>query len=492
MRAHRRDHSESGAPMKLTRRQKAPAEQAGNGKPDERKRNMPPLAEIERELDACDLIEHRNNFERGRWLNYAKAHFADAGKWMEWFEASGRPYDLRSAERYMAMADLAERFGFDTVSNLKVPERVTYDLATTWKNDKGLGAIIAALELASKDKRLSEYDANDLIIEASQCFRFGDYPPATLNALAELLSGEPDDDATTSATEWRKEAVAALKAQKPETNEAAEKIIADVHRAIVGKLFASYGTLRDDIPSDDLQWFESNNLPSNLREKMFSETKAAPVPMPAGKVKEIYWACVGTTKPPSQTEETEHEETEQADAKPKPESKRARQSRKKIKQAKARAKRKAERERAKKEEYAAKRLAERPENERAARNGALRMLLAFARLEAATDKEACRTELNDEAWRPGYDKEDCFSNAYIYDGKVDLTDVEFQQVEQYIGDLRKRLAGEVELRRPEFKPDDTLEPKALPDTSDGNDVDPHMSKAARAALYADPSERQSP
>jgi hypothetical protein len=37
-----------------------------------------------------------------------------------------------------------------------------------------------------------------------------------------------------------------------------------------------------------------------------------------------------------------------------------------------------------------------------------------------------------------------------------------------------------------------LEPKALPDTSDGNDVDPHMSKAARAALYADPSERQSP
>jgi hypothetical protein len=154
----------------------------------------------------------RNAFDKGALLLEARA-VCEHGEWYAWLDREFA-WSVDTAARYIAAANLAAKYR--TVRDLKVPMRVIYDLAADNDvEDPDLPAIIEALAKASKSKKLSVADADEVVETTRLRIQFGDYPPATLWAL----------DRVNLPHEWAKQASEKLKELRPTTEEQADQII---------------------------------------------------------------------------------------------------------------------------------------------------------------------------------------------------------------------------------------------------------------------------
>jgi hypothetical protein len=178
------------------------------------------LADIAGDIHA---LERRSAFDIGKLLIEAR-DACDHGEWGNWLD---REFDWSddTADNYMAAARLADKFR--TVRNLKVPQRIIYDLGADI-DDTDLPAIIEALAEASKSKSISVTRAEEVINLTRLRVEHGDYPEATLLAIDDLAN-----------TEWAAQAAANLKKARPATNEEAERIVDEHHRAHVEALYDS-------------------------------------------------------------------------------------------------------------------------------------------------------------------------------------------------------------------------------------------------------------
>jgi hypothetical protein len=179
-----------------------------------------------RSLDAiaADIhqIERANIFAIGKLLAEAK-DACEHGEWSDWLEDHFTEWSHDTALNYIAAYKLASKY--ERVRNLRVPSTIIYALGEDL-DAPDLPAIIDALCKAAKGKAkvITVGAANEVIDLARLRIKFGDYPLATLRALD---SNVPDD------TEWTAGAVAALKQEQPDTDEAADKIVLAQQRKYV-------------------------------------------------------------------------------------------------------------------------------------------------------------------------------------------------------------------------------------------------------------------
>jgi hypothetical protein len=167
------------------------------------------------------LIEAREACERGDWLDWLSEEFA---------------WSADTADNYMKAARLAAKYR--TVRNLKVPMRIIYDLDI---EDPDLPAIIEALDNASKatGKTLSVYDAEEVIRFIDLRKQFGNYPDATLDALARVVRWSEPNWGKRPLYEWAADAVEELKKVKPDTKKAVDEILLAFQRRDVEALFGA-------------------------------------------------------------------------------------------------------------------------------------------------------------------------------------------------------------------------------------------------------------
>lgn len=176
----------------------------------------------------------------------------------------------------MNLARLEEKSA--TVADLKVPLRVFYELDP---KDANLEAKIKALQAATKgrEKMISEDDAEAVIRHVELRLEHGDYPAATLDAIN-------DND-----TDREADTVEALKAARPETTEAADKIVLACHKARVEKLL---GAPLPEITG--LNWELLNSIEYRLgdededkeyRDQLSKALSAAPQPLDADQADAI-------------------------------------------------------------------------------------------------------------------------------------------------------------------------------------------------------------
>jgi hypothetical protein len=194
------------------------------------------------EIIAADIraLERGNAFDIGALLAEARKD-AEYGEWASWLE-SEFDWSPQTATNYMSAHRLAEQY--PTVRFLPLPMRAVYRLGNDFKpDDPNLPSIIKALTAATKGKPkvISVAEADDVIELALLRIEYGDYPDATLNALADLGGGP-----------WTASAAEALKAKRPTTAEEAEQITDAAHRAHVNSLYAPFGGLPDDFPDNAL------------------------------------------------------------------------------------------------------------------------------------------------------------------------------------------------------------------------------------------------
>jgi hypothetical protein len=225
-----------------------------------------------RKLRASD----RNNaFAWGRLLIEAEEVHGDYGEWTPWLKAEF-PRSERTARNFMNLARLEEKSA--TVADLKVPLRVFYELDP---KDANLEAKIKALQAATKgrEKMISEDDAEAVIRHVELRLEHGDYPAATLDAIN-------DND-----TDREADTVEALKAARPETTEAADKIVLACHKARVEKLL---GAPLPEITG--LNWELLNSIEYRLgdededkeyRDQLSKALSAAPQPLDADQADAI-------------------------------------------------------------------------------------------------------------------------------------------------------------------------------------------------------------
>jgi hypothetical protein len=175
------------------------------------KRNARPLTVI---ADKINALARANIIEIGGLLNEAQHHQLEYGQWLEWL---GAEFDWSedTAERYMKVATLADRFR--SLRNLKLAKTTLYALAKH-DDEQDLSAAVAALTKHASQKRLLPDEAQRVINIAIGRRRYGDLPDATLVALVNLEDRRP----------WHADAVAALCKRRPETDDAADKIIEDI------------------------------------------------------------------------------------------------------------------------------------------------------------------------------------------------------------------------------------------------------------------------
>jgi len=196
------------------------------------------------EIIADDIraLERGNAFAIGALLTEARED-AEYGEWSTWLE-SEFDWSEDTARNYMAAHRLGEQFR--TVRDLPLPMRAVYRLGNDFEpDDADLPIIIEALTAATKGKSkvIGVAEADGVIDMALLRIEHGDYPDATLKALADL-AGERD--------EWIASATEPLKAERPTTAETAEQIIDAAHRAYVVSLYAPLGGLPNDLPDDAL------------------------------------------------------------------------------------------------------------------------------------------------------------------------------------------------------------------------------------------------
>jgi hypothetical protein len=193
------------------------------------------------DLIGWELQQRRDIFESGRLLCEGKEACAH-GEWLPWLEAY---FDASAdtAERHMAAYHLSLKFR--TVRDLRVPVSIIYQLAGDFDHDDpALPTIIDALddawfELKEKEEeqdrrsRSLSVDAAKEVIELTKLrIKFGNYPDATLRALWFL---DEDNSVVRSWAyiknrKWVAGAIEELKKARPDTKEAADKILDVQHR----------------------------------------------------------------------------------------------------------------------------------------------------------------------------------------------------------------------------------------------------------------------
>jgi hypothetical protein len=195
------------------------------------------------EIIADDIraLERGNAFAIGALLAEARED-AEYGEWSTCLE-SEFDWSEDTARNYMAAHRLGEQFR--TVRDLPLPMRAVYRLGNDLEpDDPNLPIIIEALTAATKGKPkvISVAEADGVIDMTLLRIEHGDYPDATLTAIADLGKWEP----------WTASATEALKAERPTTADAAEQISDAAHRAYVVSLYAPFGGLPDEVPDDAL------------------------------------------------------------------------------------------------------------------------------------------------------------------------------------------------------------------------------------------------
>jgi hypothetical protein len=218
-------------------------------------------------------LERNNIFAVGKLLLEAKEQLLDEqghGHWQRWLweEFEQTP---TTAQNYMNAARLATKN--QTVCFLKVPARIIYQLVDE-DLAEDLPAIIAALAKASKHRHLKVAEAEEVIELTGLQIKFGNHPNATLQAMGVIREDIP----------WRDAAIKALAAKQPDTEEAADKVVADVQRDYVARLFRPVGTL-PEVPSESLGILE--DVPEDRRESVMTKLLDAPKPLTEEDVRQI-------------------------------------------------------------------------------------------------------------------------------------------------------------------------------------------------------------
>jgi hypothetical protein len=156
--------------------------------------------------DELQKIDRTSLFETGELLLEAKA--ANPGEFLAWLDDE-LEISEDTAERYMAVARIGQRFR--KLRNLKLGKTTLYALRRFEEDEERLASVINALGRQATKRRLKPAEAERLMDIGEARHDYGDYPDATLYALA---SGYLSDE------EER-----ALKDAKPETDEAVEAIL---------------------------------------------------------------------------------------------------------------------------------------------------------------------------------------------------------------------------------------------------------------------------
>jgi DUF3102 family protein len=200
-----------------------------------------------RSLDVigAELGKLRNIFDSGALLVEAKEVCAH-GDWLPWLETYFDGSE-DTAGRHMAAYRLSLKFR--TVRNLKVPVTIIYGLADgEYGEDDDLQAIVKELETAST-KHLTVDAANDIIWLVVARRKWGDLPRATLDAIEEV-----------EFKPWAAAAIEELKQARPETDDAADKIVKK-HSV-------------DPTPEESAEKDEEEDEPEDEEEEADSETDA--------------------------------------------------------------------------------------------------------------------------------------------------------------------------------------------------------------------------
>jgi hypothetical protein len=169
-----------------------------------------------RSLDAIasdiNRLGRNKIIEIGELLIEARAHLENGLGWLEWLDAQFFA-SVDTAERWVRVAEFCSRFR--TVRNLDLSPTTLYFLAD-YDDEETLPAIINELAKHATKKHLRKRDAQRVINIGIGRHRFGNYPDATLVKLLDLAH---------CTFPWVEKAIAALKEQKLENDEAANLIV---------------------------------------------------------------------------------------------------------------------------------------------------------------------------------------------------------------------------------------------------------------------------
>jgi Protein of unknown function (DUF3102) len=203
-----------------------------------------------RSLDAIaeqiHRVERANIFAIGELLTEAD-DACEHGEWLPWLQANFSWWSHDTALRYMAAYKLSAKCA--RVRNLRVPSRIIYALASDL-DDPALPAMVEALAKATKGKTkvITVADADEVIELARWRIKFGDHPAAALRALDHI------DKIVEAAVEWAAGASEELKKARPDSEEAADKIVLAYRRKRLEELFG--GALPDRLGEMALDWLE--------------------------------------------------------------------------------------------------------------------------------------------------------------------------------------------------------------------------------------------
>jgi hypothetical protein len=165
--------------------------------------------------DDINKLSRASIFDIGGLLLEAKTQ-CEHGQWLKWIWRNFE-YAEGTAQRYMTAATLAGKYR--TVRDLKISARTVYRLAG--EDEADLPAIIKELAKHATKTRLGVLDAERVIKIGIGRGRYGDddLPDATLVLLGGLLNG---------SCLWHKKAIAALRKQRPDDDDAAREIVDEV------------------------------------------------------------------------------------------------------------------------------------------------------------------------------------------------------------------------------------------------------------------------
>jgi Protein of unknown function (DUF3102) len=182
-----------------------------------------------RSLDVigAELRKLRNIFDSGKLLAEAQ-EACEHGEWLDWLETY---FDASedTAERHIAAYHLSLKFR--NLRNLQVPTTIIYQLAD-FEDDSDLPTIIKALaeisKLGAKGKLPCIADCERVIEVTVARLKWGnDLPVATLDAL---------DSVDRQDEPWSAGAIKQLRRERPDTAEAARKIVDAHHEKFLDKL----------------------------------------------------------------------------------------------------------------------------------------------------------------------------------------------------------------------------------------------------------------
>lgn len=254
------------------------------------------LSEIAREIHRLD---RHSIFTVGELLLEAKEK-CEHGEWLEWLsDEFGMSED--SAERRMAAAKLVDKFRI--LRNLNLGKTVIYEL-TSYLDEPDLArSMVEALEaaLATSGGRIAATHALSLIESVKLRREHGeDLPAATLHAIDSI-------GWQVAVAAWPKSSIPtivdALKTEKPETKEDAQRIVDTAHYERVNGLFE--GRLPREMPLHILRYYE--RMGKIRRRKIVQRLAALSNPATIEDVDAAYAAVVASPSPRGRPEPAEPE-----------------------------------------------------------------------------------------------------------------------------------------------------------------------------------------